>query len=172
MTVKKFFIILSCVLAVVLLISLSVPYEENKNTVNFYYVRQDFGYGAPEGVIGPEAREVGEHQNDLNYLLALYLEGPMDKTLLSPFPEKAAQIFTVKSVGNALHIELSDLSATMTDGEFSLACACLTKTCLEVTKAQAVQVTSGQRSLRMTAANIVFYDESTSVDIAETEDKK
>lgn len=173
MNIKQFSIILACVLAVVLIFVLFLPYQDQKDTVNFYYVRSDFAYGSPNGVIGAEAREVGGHEGELNYLLALYLGGPMNSNLVSAFPPRTPpRILSVKTKGNALHIVLSDVSAVMSEGEFTLACACLTKTCLELTNVQAVEIVSGDRSVRMTAANLVFYDESTSVLIPETEENE
>ncbi len=173
MTSKHFFITLICVLTVVILIAALAPHQDRQDTVNFYYVRSDFSYGSPDGVIGAEARNVGDHEGDLDYLLALYLGGPLDSQLVSPFPNRTTpRLLSVKVKGNILHINLSDLSTVMTDGKFTLACACLSKTCLELANVQAVEITSGNRSLRLTPANLVFYDESTSVLIPETEEEK
>ena len=173
MTPKKFMIILCCILAAAGLIYLTMPRETLDNTVTFYYARTEFAYGTPYGAIGSEQREVGGHENDLNYLLALYLEGPLDKSLRSPLPGKSyVRILDLSQRGDALHIQLSDLSSVMTDSQFTLACACLTKTCLGIHNVQAVQVTSGDRTVRMNPANLQFYDESTSVINAEREEIK
>ena len=173
MTLKKFLIILACVLAVALIIFLTIPYEHTVDSVTFYYVKNSFSPGTPEGVIGAEQREVGGHEGDLDYLLALYLGGPMDAGLTSPFPgPSATRILTLKQDGPSLTIQLSDLSNSMTDSEFSLACACLTKTCMGLTEARTVRITSGDRSVKMNADNLVFFDESSSVFKSETEETK
>ena len=151
-------------LVVVLLIAAPFPYERIQDPVVFYYPRSTYSYGHDDGVIGSELRDVGGKKNDLGYMLALYLEGPLEQDLVAPFPGKSlTRILTMKQAGNSLVILLSDLSDSMTDGEFSLACACLTKTCLEMTNVQAVQITSGERSVRMTPANVLVFDESASV---------
>ena len=173
MTVKKFLIIFGCVMAVVLAIALSVPQQEQDNTMTFYYARSQFAYGVPDGVIGSEQRDVGGHERDVDYLLALYLEGPLDTSLTSPFPRKTVtRILSVTQQTGLLNIQLSDLSNAMTDSQFSLACACLTKTSLALPGVHAVQITSGNRSVRMNHANVHFYDESSSVKIPQTEEEK
>ena len=174
MKLRKFFLISGCVLAAVILIAVAAsPREELSGNVTFYYVRSEFAYGTEYGAIGSELREVGGHEEDLNYLLALYLEGPLSAGLRSPLPGKASvQILDLSQKGDALHIRLSDLSSVMTDSQFSIACACLTKTCLGIHHVQAVQIESGDRVVRMNPANLQFYDESTSVIVTEREDKK
>lgn len=173
MTAKKTMVILGSLLALILLICLGVPQKDLSGTVTFYYARKDFAYGTPDGAIGSELREVRGHEHDLNYLLALYLEGPLDENLRSPLPGKSrVRILDLETVGDALHITLSDLSNAMTDSEFTMASACLTKTCLEILNVQAVLIESGDRSVRMNPANLQFYDESTSVLFQEREETK
>ena len=170
---KKFFSILACVMLAVVVIAAFFPYEQIQDPVTFYYPRSEYRYGSQDGVIGSEQRDVGGRKNDLGYMLALYLEGPMDQNLIAPFPGKSlTRILTLKQAGNSLVILLSDLGDSMTDGEFSLACACLTKTCLEMTNVQAVQITSGDRAVRMTHGNLIFFDESASVIQPMGEEKK
>ena len=55
----------------------------------------------------------------------------------------------------------------MTDAAFSLACACLTKTCMELTQASSVTVISGTRMVTMGPDNLILTD---SLDTAETEE--
>ena len=171
MTLKKFLIILCCVLAAALLIAVLGRTDQGKNTVTFYYVRSQYAYGTEDGVIGSEQRDITGHENDLDYLLALYLEGPLDSGLRSPFPGKSAtRILSQQRRGDALQIQLTDMTKVMSDSEFTLACACLTRTCLGMTKVLAVQITSGPRSIRMNPTNLVLFDESTAVKKPKTEE--
>lgn len=174
MTFKKFMIIFACVLAAVIVLSvIFIPQGDSTGTVTFYYARSEFQYGSPEGAIGSEQRNISGHEDDLNYLLALYLEGPLDKSLRSPLPGKHyVRILDLDQRGDALHIKLSDLSSVMTDSQFTLAAACLTRTCMGIHNVQAVQIDSGVRSIRMNHANLQFYDESTSVVYQEREETK
>ena len=174
MTMKKFMTILCSVLVLLILSLLLIPRQKTiANSVTFYYLKAQYAYGQPDGVVGWEQREVGGHEHDLNYLLALYLEGPMSEKLRSPLPEKSyVRVLGIKRLGNTLLIKLSDLTTALTDSEFTLACACLTKTCLGMEDIYGVQITSGNRSVRMSADTIQFYDESTSVKLPETEEAK
>ena len=173
MTSKKFMVILGCVLSVIMLIILASPKKDLSGNVTFYYARKDFSYGTPDGAIGSELRDVRGHEQDLNYLLGLYLEGPLDETLQTPVPGKSyPRILDLEIVGDALHIRLSDLSTVRSDSEFTMASACLTKTCLELTNVQALLIESGNRSVRMNPANLKFYDESTSVLFQEREEQE
>ena len=173
MTSKKFAVILGCVLLVAFLLPFTMPREDLTGTVTFYYARKEFLYGAPDGAIGSEQRDIRGHEEDISYLLALYLEGPLDETLRSPLPGKSrVRILDLSQVGDALHIKLSDLSTVMTDSQFTLASACLTRTCMEVLNVQAVLIESGDRSVRMNPSNLQFYDESASVLYDEREETK
>ena len=79
---KRFFCLLLC-------LCLFLPGcsgELMKNPVTFYYPRQEYRYGAEDGVISSEQREASGHTNDLRYLLSLYLIGPSSDELVSPLP--------------------------------------------------------------------------------------
>ena len=56
--------------------------------VEFFYPRQadDFVYGGADGIFGSEIREASGHTDDLNYLLSMYMRGPQDAQLRSPYP--------------------------------------------------------------------------------------
>ena len=60
--------------------------------------------------------------------------------------------------GTELTIEISNTSALLTDSEFSLACACLSMTCMELTNAENVTITSGSRSLTLSRDNLLLND--------------
>lgn len=169
---KRFFIILAVILAMAVCAVFLIPFGEIQDHVVFYYAQTDFSYGVPDGVIGTEFREVNGRSDDLPYLLALYLEGPLNVSLTSPFPSKKAQILELSLTDQLIKIQLSDLDTTMTDSRFSLACACLSKTCLGLTDAQAVQITSGSRSVKMDRNNLLLFDESVSVELPHQEETK
>ena len=167
---KKKFWILACILAAAILAVLCLPSQESSDSVVFYYPRKNFAYGADRGAIGSEDREVGHRAEDFPYLLALYLEGPMDPNLRHPFPGKTiSQVQTMEIQGDKVTITLSDLGVGMRDSEFSLACACLARTCLEITGAEQVRITSGDRTVNMTMNNLLLEDESVLVQEATEE---
>ena len=166
---KKLSLILVLLVIAAVLISLTAPLDKMQEGIVFYYEREKYGYGQENGVIGAEYRDISLHDRDLSYLLALYLEGPLDEGLRDPFPQ-SAEILSLERHGKVIHLELSDLKNDMNDAQFSLACACLTKTCLELTDVHTLLISSGDRLVRMRADNLNFYDESSSVEMPETEE--
>lgn len=128
-----------------------------REPVRFYYLRSEYQYDTPDGVIASEIREAAGHTHDLPYLLALYLIGPSEDELVSPIP-RGTRIYSAVTEGDTVTLTLSDTGKTMTDGEFSLACACLALTSMEITGAGAVTIQSGERNVTMTSDNLTLYD--------------
>lgn len=109
--------------------------------VEFFYPRQSdsFVYGAEDGVLAVEVREASGRTGDLNYLLSMYLRGPQDKNLRSPFPA-GCTLEEVRSGGNTLCIVLSGEFTALENTELTLACASLAKTGLSLTDADRVRI--------------------------------
>ncbi len=127
-----------------------------KEPVRFYYVRSNYQEDLAS-VIASEEREASGHLGELSYLMALYLMGPVSEQFVSPIPP-GTQIF-VKEIHNGhITLKLSDTAKTMTDAEFSLACACLSYTCLDITEAREITITSGTRSVTMSSDNLELWD--------------
>lgn len=142
--------------------------ERIKEPVTFYYLRAEYSYGTGESVIVSEDREASGHRSDLSYLLALYLVGPSAETLVSPLPQ-GTRILSVARTETEIQLELSDLTDVLTDAEFSLACACLTLTCLELTGATQVSITSGARAITMSKDSLALIDSSVTAATEETQ---
>ncbi len=145
----------------ILLLCLFLPgcQRADENSVSFYYSRdpQQYQYFEENAVIDREYRDLTGHRKDLRYMTGLYLAGPMEEGLIPPF-SKSTRLLSVQQDGGAITIELSDHTSIMTDSEFSLACACLTLTCLDFTECEEVTVVSGERSVTMTADSILLSD--------------
>ena len=111
--------------------------------VEFYYPRQSehFAYGAQDGVLAAEMREASGHTDDLEYLIPMYLRGPQDEKLRSPFPE-GCTLVEVRSGGNMLVVILSEEFTTLEGTELTLACAGLARTCFSLTDAQRIRIDS------------------------------
>lgn len=144
--------------AVLLLLSLlfSGCAEHMKEPVTFYYVRSNYQEDMTE-IITSEKREASGHRDDLSYLMALYFMGPTEEGLRSPVP-RGTTLYKTELVENTVILNISDTEKTMTDSEFTLACACLTLTCLELTDAQSVTINSGDRSVTMGADALILQD--------------
>lgn len=117
-----------------------------KEPVTFYYLRaqsdpniyDDF---YAEGIIGSEEREASGHRANLNYLLSIYFSGPLDSNLTSPFPMGCRIMETTQDDGK-MTILLNPILAGKSDLDITIACACLAKTCMELTGAETVQIES------------------------------
>ena len=130
--------------------------ERGKDPGTFYYLRS----GDPENMdtmIASETREAAGHRDNLRYLLAFYLMGPAGKDLSSPLP-RSTVIYSLEQEPDSVIITLSDTSASLSDSEFSLACACLSLTCMELVPAEEVTITSGSRSLTLRRDNLILTD--------------
>lgn len=121
--------------------------------VEFFYPRKSdsFIYGADDGVIASESREASGHTGDLHYLLSMYLRGPQDAHLRSPFPS-GCRLESVRREGDTLYLVLSAELTALENLELTLACASLTKTCLALTDAQQVSISaaSGSKTVSIT----------------------
>ena len=141
--------------------------ELMKNPVTFYYPRREYQYGAEDGVISSEQREASGHTNDLRYLLSLYLIGPSSDELVSPLPW-GTRLLGVSRENATSTLELTDTAQSVTDTEFTLACACLTMTTLSITGGDEVVITSGSRSVTMRRDSLTLIDDSTASTTEET----
>lgn len=133
--------------------------DKMREPVTFYYVRDSFEVDMSQ-VIGTEQREASGHRDDLLYLLALYLMGPAEDSLVSPLPSYTT-ILSAEQMDSTVTVQLTDTTASMSDGQFTLACSCLTLTCLEITDAEYVTIISGNRSVTLGKDSLVLQDLTT-----------
>lgn len=113
--------------------------SSGKESVEFFYLRTSYVYGSEDGVIAAETRE---HSGSLEYLLSLYLRGPLDDGLKSPFPV-GCEILEVRQESKSLQLTLDQSLSRLKDLDRTLACACLAKTCFGLTDAQEIRISSG-----------------------------
>lgn len=154
-----------CVLLILCaLIPLSGCGSENE-TARFHYRRVRFEYGtaAQDSVIASENRNITGHRNEISYLISLYLAGPLDESLSSPFPQDI-RLYRAYQTDSTLFIELSDVGEDFGSAQFSLACACLSLTCMELTDAEEVNILSGERSVTLQRDSLILYDDITEND--------
>ena len=157
---KRSLCVLLCVLFLIGLCGCSTPLSGSGEPVSFYYRRADFQYPGTDNVIVPEQREISGHGGDLHYMISLYLVGPLDDSLVSPFP-KGTRLLETQQNGMELLLTLSDSAASLSDSAFSLACTCLALTCMSFTNAETVTVSSGERVMTITTDNLLLSDDST-----------
>lgn len=144
--------------ALVLLLSACALWNRFDDSVSFYYRKAEFDYTGSSPVIGSEKREITGHRGDWNYLVSLYLMGPVDGNLKSPFPA-GTRLVAVRREEDTLIVELTDTRSALTDSGLSLASACLTQTCMEFTDVTAVTLVSGSRSITTTGEELLLTDD-------------
>lgn len=149
-------------LAALLLLSLCACGVDSENQAEFFYRRVKFAYGTGEsdGVIVSESRDITSHTDDLPYLISLYLVGPQDEALASPFPAEV-RLISAEKTRSKVQIELSEIDSGFSDSAFSLACACMTLTCIELTGVTQVTIVSGERSVTLRQEDLTLYDSDT-----------
>jgi len=150
-----------------LLCGCAIQAERMKQPVTFYYVRSGYAENMSE-VIGSEERDASGHRGELSYLLALYLMGPSQEGLHSPFPH-STRILSMEQADSRLTLTLSDTSGVMTDADFSLACACVALTCLDLTGAESITIISAERTVTIGRDNLALFDGSTPAATEETQ---
>lgn len=163
---KRFFVFI--ILAAMLLGGCGSQGQQMKEPVTFYYLRDQYRYGNSQSIMDGEEREVSGHHGDLRYLMALYLLGPSSEELRCPLP-LGTRILSAEQEDGRITLTLSEVPASMTDTTFSLACACLSRTCLSLTEADSVTVISGSRSITMDANNLVLTDNLQNSETEETQ---
>ena len=149
-------LICSALLLLLLLALLPGCSERSKEPVTFYYLRQNYQENM-DTLIASEVREVSGHRDDLKYLLSFYLMGPADKELCSPLP-RGAVLYQLEQTDTELTITLSDTSSTLSDGEFTLASACLSLTCMDLLPLESVTVASGSRNRTIRRSDLILTD--------------
>lgn len=147
-------------LSLLFILSLSGCYsasEEPADAHTFHYRRAEFQYGIENGVIGSERRDISGHAGDLFYLITLYLSGPLESSLVSPF-HPSTKLLSVEQNDSILSIVLTDSGVTVPDSDFAVACICLTMTCLELSGVEQVMIQCRDRSISLTREDITLYD--------------
>jgi len=150
---------LSLLIVFSLLFSLIGCGSRREDLVAFYYCRdpEEYQYFEEDGVICSESRDLIGHNENIRYVIGLYLAGPMEEGLRSPMPPSVKLVSAERTL-DAVQLTFSDLDDVMSESEFSLACACLTLTCADLTGCHQVTVISGSRTVTMTTDSIRLLD--------------
>lgn len=131
--------------------------------VQFYYLLREpeLLYDRDDGIIRPETREGAGFAPDAAALLGLYLHGPLDDTLDSPFPA-GTKLLSVHREGSTLTLELSHPFSSLQGLDLSLACACLSLTAMELTGVESVTIRCDQINVTMDRDTLLLIDTSLS----------
>lgn len=175
---KRFICIVLCFVMVFCLFACTQQQEKFVKPISFYYLRvqlpDQIHHGAADSVISPEIREGQLISKDIKMLLDYYLAGPITADYDSPFPQ-GTTLVEWHTEGATLCVTLSDEAAELTGIELTLACACLTKTFLELREFEAVRIQAeslpldGKASITMDDTSLLLLD-TTMID-TEPDDK-
>ena len=113
--------------------------SKDAEEVTFYYLRSEIAYGSEDSVIAPEVREIPAGEQDLSYLLDLYMQGPTEAALVLPLPA-GTQITGHHVEGGTLTVIFSAELSSLEGMDLSIACACIGYTCFSLTNAEAVRI--------------------------------
>ena len=160
------------ILSFLLILSLSACTQQQTKLVDpvrFYYLRvqqaDNIHHGTEDSVLFPEEREALGIRRDVTALLKLYLAGPESELYYSPIPAGTELVGWVAEEG-VLTITLTEHFADLTGMDLTLACACMTRTFLGLTNADAVKIQIKNRTLDgksfiiMTLDDLILLDEA------------
>ena len=153
-------LLILCCIGCLLLCGCQLESREDREPVLFYYRQAEFVLGEDNGSIAAEERDGTGHITDMNYLLRLYLTGPLSEDLVCPFPSDV-QLSSIRTGQGKVTVTLTGSPEHLPEAQKTLACACLTLTCLDITDANEVTVLYRERSLTMTRDSLTLIDEST-----------
>ena len=131
----------------------------------FSYRQKDLIYGNSQGVIAQERREASSHEDDIQYLLKLYLEGPLDDNLVSPFPPGTA-LESITFSNQTAYVTLNEVYAELDGMAHTVASACMAQTCFDLTNVETVVIKChsqefGNKSITLTRDSLVLFDDAT-----------
>ena len=124
----------------------------------FYYLRPEDAivYGQDDALMVPVPQEITP-EVDLNMVLQLYLDGPVEENLRDPFP-KGTYLLTTIAQEDTLVVVLSREFSTLDGIQLTLAGACLAATCYDLTGMEHIKVHSGDSTYDFDLNSFIFLD--------------
>lgn len=107
--------------------------------VDVYYCKETITYNTENGVIASETREFSGWEGKNRDFLNLYLSGTRVEDLVSPFPV-GAWIIKMDQTDTDVTLLLNSNFSRLTPSEFTLSCACLSMTVMELTGIETVNI--------------------------------
>lgn len=131
-----------------------------------YYLYKEPTFGPTGTIFGTEPLLSEGGEDDLIYLLTLYLSGPLSEELRSPFPPET-QIEDVHQNGSILYLTMTGSFSQLSSTELTKASACTALTLFENTDARLLYLTVTDpdadmvRTLELTRDSLVLLDNCT-----------
>lgn len=156
---KKYTAVLLCLL---LFLSGCSQTPEDASAVNFYYLSAEISYSGDSSTIESEIRS-DTQMEPTEQILRTYLAGPTSAHLRSPFPA-GLRLVEYRQESETVYLCLSQELATLSNLDLTLACSCITLTCLDLTDAQQVcieaedSLLAGNKSIIMDRQSLLLTD--------------
>ena len=135
--------ILCVLLTLAMLAGCAAPANQPSIPMTFYYTRVDAVYHTEDGTMAQENRELGRVDLPVDEIVQLYLQGPLDETLVSPFP-KGASCEEVVLADGVLTLRMNDAYAALRGVRATVAAACLTMTLTQIPSVREVCIEGGE----------------------------
>ena len=155
--------IISLLLSIVLLFGAAgCQIQNGNNAIAFYYPRSDYGYNTMENrfygrVIEAEIRE-DIPQQSVHEILTIYLKGSISQAYSNPYPSNL-KVESVSVVNKMSYIKVSNHLSELTGIRLMIACACLSRTVMDMTNTTSVEI-SCNTALLDGKKHIVFHTDS------------
>lgn len=159
--------ILSAILVVLLCfatVGCNATGSEYSTPVTFFYCTDEADYSVGSSVIQRESRTVDIVPNDIQSILQLYLEGPVERGMYSPFP-KDLTVTELQIDGETTYITFSTNLSYLTGADLTLACACIANTCFSLTHTQNVDISAEHALLDNMPSVFISYGSTLTSDI-------
>ena len=135
MKIRKFALILHFI---VILSGCAIKDSKSKDDqMQFYYLQRETEYSTENGVISSESRQAGSYKD--SFILSMYLQGPTEQNLVSPFP-KGVSLISVSQNGTMLELTLSSEFTSLQGYSLTLAYACIAHTAASVFGSESVHI--------------------------------
>ncbi len=139
--------------------------DRQETGVPFYYRGSSEDYFSGLGAMDFERRTLREDQKNIEGLMALYLGGPMNPELSSPFP-KGMRLIRSEIMPREITLVFDDSLAALTGIGLRLACACIARTLWEYGGYETVTIRAenlsldGEEEIVVRPAELVLEDRS------------
>ena len=123
------FILLLCI--IFSMFGCSIHNEQDISSVRFYYLRNELSYQSNDSILYYETRDCTAYKDDALALINYYFAGPETEACTSPFLS-SVKATKITLTNEAVNIYLNNRFADIKGLDFTTACACLSKTLMDL----------------------------------------
>lgn len=135
----KRIILLTLLTAILISLFACTTNTMHKGSVVFYYIKNEKDFDGKTPIMTPYYPQIDHNTNGYAEILNVYFNGPTNYNCQSPFPA-GTTIEDINITRSKAHLMLSPQFATISGIDSTVACACLTKTVIELTGVNTVQI--------------------------------